>query len=141
MKKQRSTWRFFFFYLLIHERHQEREAEIQAKGEAGPLQEAQCGTWSWILDSCPDQSVDAQPLSHPGIPHLEIFESKMKSSKEIRISLKSMCLSCMSFYSPELVTTFLLPVFHLLKFYCTLTNRILLCNRLIYFITFCWGYW
>ena len=32
------------FYLFIHERHREREAETQAEGEAGSMQEAQCGT-------------------------------------------------------------------------------------------------
>ena len=38
---------FFFFkiiYLLIHERHPEREAETQAEGEADSMQGAQCGT-------------------------------------------------------------------------------------------------
>ena len=31
---------FFKFYLFIHERHREREAETQAEGEAGFMQGA-----------------------------------------------------------------------------------------------------
>ena len=34
------------FYLFIHERHREREAETQAEGEAGSMQGARCGTGS-----------------------------------------------------------------------------------------------
>ena len=34
------------FYLFIHERHKEREAEIKAEGEAGSMQGARCGTRS-----------------------------------------------------------------------------------------------
>ena len=35
---------FFRFYVfVIHERHREREAETQAEGEAGSMQEAPCG--------------------------------------------------------------------------------------------------
>ena len=32
------------FYLFIHERHREREADTQAEGEAGSVQGARCGT-------------------------------------------------------------------------------------------------
>ena len=35
---------FSRFCLFIHERHREREAEIQAEGEAGSMWEAQCRT-------------------------------------------------------------------------------------------------
>ena len=35
---------FLRFYLFIHERHAEREAETKAEGEAGSLQGAQCRT-------------------------------------------------------------------------------------------------
>ena len=43
----RHPYFFFFlrFYLFIHER--QREAETQAEGEVGSLQEARCGTLSW----------------------------------------------------------------------------------------------
>ena len=34
---------FLRFYLFTHERQKEREAEIRAEGEAGSIQEAQCG--------------------------------------------------------------------------------------------------
>ena len=42
------TLNFFFlrFYLFIHERHTQREAETQVEGEAGSLRGAQCGTRS-----------------------------------------------------------------------------------------------
>ena len=58
MNKINEAWilnliRVFFFlfnlkiiYFLIHERHTEREAETQAEGEAGFLQEARYGTQS-----------------------------------------------------------------------------------------------
>ena len=32
------------FYLFTHERHTQREAEIEAEGEAGSMQGARCGT-------------------------------------------------------------------------------------------------
>ena len=61
---------FFFLkdfpYLLM--RHTEREGETQAEGEAGSLQRDQCGTQSLIPGSCLEPTVDAQPLSHPGVP-------------------------------------------------------------------------
>ena len=62
----------FYYFLFIHERHRarKREAETQAEGEAGPMQGAQCGTRSLDPGSCPELKADAQPLSHPGIPHL-----------------------------------------------------------------------
>ena len=50
----RGAWAFSFlffsflfflrFYLFIHERHTQREAETQAEGEAGSMQGARCGT-------------------------------------------------------------------------------------------------
>ena len=46
----------------------EREAEIQAEGEAGSLQGARCGTRSQDPGSHPEPKADAQPLSHPGAP-------------------------------------------------------------------------
>ena len=41
--------KFFFilflrFYLFVHERHRETEAETQAEEEAGSIQGARCGT-------------------------------------------------------------------------------------------------
>ena len=35
---------FLRFYLFIHERHTQREAETQAEGEPGSIQGARCGT-------------------------------------------------------------------------------------------------
>ena len=55
---------FYRFYLFIHERHRERQAE----GEAGSLWEARCGTQSQDPGTRPEPKADAQPLSHPGIP-------------------------------------------------------------------------
>ena len=34
---------FLRFYLFIHERHREREAETPAEGEAGSMRKARCG--------------------------------------------------------------------------------------------------
>ena len=49
-------------------RDAEREAETQAEGEAGSLPGAQCGTRSRIPGSRPGPKIDAQLLSHPGVP-------------------------------------------------------------------------
>ena len=48
----------------------EREAETQAKGEAGSLHGAQCGTRSQDPGSRPELKADAQALSHPGVPSI-----------------------------------------------------------------------
>ena len=49
---------FFFkgFYLFIYlfMRDTERKAETWAEGEAGSMQEAQCGTHPGTLGSCPE---------------------------------------------------------------------------------------
>ena len=59
----------------MRDTEREREAETQAKGEAGSLQGAQCGTQSWIQGSRPEQKADAEPLSHSGIPDLQYFKN------------------------------------------------------------------
>ena len=53
---------FFFlkiFYLFTHER--QREAEIQAEGEAGSMQEALCGTRSLVSRITPGLKVALNP--------------------------------------------------------------------------------
>ena len=50
----------------------EREAETQAEGGAGFLQQAWCGT----PESWPEPKPDAQPLSHPGVPALRSWLKK-----------------------------------------------------------------
>ena len=48
--------------------HTEREAEIQAEGEAGSMRrEPDAGLNPGTLGSHPELTADAQPLSHPGI--------------------------------------------------------------------------
>ena len=68
---------FFFlrFYVFIHERH--REAEAQAEREAGSLQgrEPDVGLRLGTLGSCPGQKGGAQLLSHPGIANLKALQS------------------------------------------------------------------
>ena len=67
-----SFFSFFLrFYLLIHEKHTQRETETQAKGEAGSMQGARCGTPSQVSRSHPGPKAGAKPLSHPGIPYSE----------------------------------------------------------------------
>ena len=46
----------------------EREAETQAEGEAAPCGEPDEGLDPRTPGSCPELTVDAQPLSHPGVP-------------------------------------------------------------------------
>ena len=45
----------------------QREAETQAEGEAGSMQEARSGTPSQDSGITPRAKADAQPLSHPGV--------------------------------------------------------------------------
>ena len=47
----------------------EREAETQAEREAGSLREPNVGFDPGTPGSHPVLKADAQPLSHPGIPH------------------------------------------------------------------------
>ena len=49
-------------------RDKEREAEIQAEGEAGSLWEPDAGLDPKTPGSRPEPKADAQPLSHTGIP-------------------------------------------------------------------------
>ena len=51
------------FYLFIHERHREREAE----GEVGSLQEPDAELNPRTPGSHPEPKADTQPLSHAGI--------------------------------------------------------------------------
>ena len=61
-----------FIYLLM--RDTEREAEIQAEGEASSLQVVRCGTQSQIPGLRPEPKADVQPLSHPGVPINKILK-------------------------------------------------------------------
>ena len=38
---------FFIFFFSFNDSHREREAETQTEVEAGSMQEARCGPWSW----------------------------------------------------------------------------------------------
>ena len=62
---------FYFKILFIHDR--EREAETQAEGEAGSMQEAWCGTRSRVPRITPQAKGGAKPLSHWGCPTIRKF--------------------------------------------------------------------
>ena len=47
----------------------DREAETQAEGKAGPMQEPDVGLNPRTPGSRPGQKADAQSLSHPGVPN------------------------------------------------------------------------
>ena len=47
-------------------RETEREAEIQAEGEAGSSRDPDAGLDPGILGSQPEPKADVPPLSHPG---------------------------------------------------------------------------
>ena len=49
-------------------RDTEREAETQAEGEAGSMQQADVRLDPGTPGSRPGPKADAQPLRHPGIP-------------------------------------------------------------------------
>ena len=63
---------FFFlrFYLLIRERHTQREAETQAQGEAGSMQGARRSTRSRVSRVTLWAEGGAKPLSQPGVPRM-----------------------------------------------------------------------
>ena len=73
----------FFIYLLMRDRERERkrererEAETQAEGEAGSMQGARCGTWSWDSRITPWAKGRAKPLSHRGCPQI-VFNGIVK---------------------------------------------------------------
>ena len=52
-------------------RDTQREAETQAEGEVGS-QGAWCGLDPRTLGSWPEPKADVQPLSHPGVPKINI---------------------------------------------------------------------
>uniref|UniRef100_A0A8C0LB18 mitogen-activated protein kinase kinase kinase n=1 Tax=Canis lupus dingo TaxID=286419 RepID=A0A8C0LB18_CANLU len=59
------------FYLFIHERQRERERERQRhrqREKQAPCREPDVGLYPGTPGSCPEPKVDAQPLSHPGVP-------------------------------------------------------------------------
>ena len=68
----RTHWvkHFFFFkdFIYLFMRDTQREAETKAEGEAGSMQGAQCGTWSWVSRITPWAAGGAKPLRHRGCP-------------------------------------------------------------------------
>ena len=64
----------------IHERHKEREAETQAVGEAGSMQEPDMGLDPWTPGSHPGLNADAKLLSHPGIPNKNILNFSLENN-------------------------------------------------------------
>ena len=65
---------FFFkrFYLLIHERHRERQRPRQKEKQA-PCGEPDVGLDPRTPGSHPELKADAQPLSHPGVPKMVLL--------------------------------------------------------------------
>ena len=53
----------------MRDTEREREAETQAEGDAGSMQEADVGLNPGTPGSHPGPKASAKPLSHPGIPH------------------------------------------------------------------------
>ena len=54
----------------MRDTEQEREAETQAEGEAGSMQEARRGTRSRVSRITPRAAGGAEPLRHHGCPHV-----------------------------------------------------------------------
>ena len=59
-------------------RDREREAETQAEGEAGSMQEAWCGTQSQVSRTTPRAEGGAKLLGHWGCPHTDISDSNLE---------------------------------------------------------------
>ena len=58
----------------MRDTEKEREAETQAEGEAGSMQEARCGTRSQVSRITPQASGCAKPLRHRGCPETLKFK-------------------------------------------------------------------
>ena len=77
-----STWNavssFFFlrFYLFLHERHTERQRHRQREKQA-PCREPDVGLDPGTPGSCPGPTAGTKPLSHPGIPEMQLVRMKM----------------------------------------------------------------
>ena len=69
---------FVFLFLYLFMKDTQREAETQAEEEAGSMQEARCGTQSQDsrITELSQRQTDAQPLSHPGVPHNMTFDAE-----------------------------------------------------------------
>ena len=61
----------------------EREAETQAEGEAGSMQGARRGTWSWVSRTTPPAESGAKLLGHQGCPEAADFKKLYKQSSHI----------------------------------------------------------
>ena len=69
-----SALSFFFKILFIQERHTERGRQRHWQREKqAPCREPYVGLYPRTPGSCPEPKADAQPLSHPGAPHLVIL--------------------------------------------------------------------
>ena len=90
LKKMWVVCLFFVLkiYVFIHDRHREREAETQAEGEAGSLQEPNAGLdpGSGIPGSHPEPKAEAQQLSHPDIQNKKTKKNFKKESKRKEIA-------------------------------------------------------
>ena len=68
---------FFFlrFYLFIHERHTQREIEVetQAEKKQAPCREPDVGLHPGTPGPCPGPKAGAKSLSHPGCPKICFF--------------------------------------------------------------------
>ncbi|XP_077722275.1 ubiquitin-like-conjugating enzyme ATG10 isoform X1 [Canis aureus] len=53
---------------ITQQSQKKREAETQAEGEQAPCREPDAGLDPGTLVLCPELKIDAQPLSHPGVP-------------------------------------------------------------------------
>ena len=80
IESSRKVTFFFFlrFYLFVHERHRESEAETQAEREAGSTQGAQYGTRSWVSRITPWAEGGTKPLSHPIIIYIHYGKLNIK---------------------------------------------------------------
>ena len=58
----------FFLFCFFIQRQREREREAGREAEAGSLQGALCGTWSWVSRITPQAAGGAKPLRHQGCP-------------------------------------------------------------------------
>ena len=71
---------FFFKDIYLFMRDRDREAETQAEGEAGSMQEPDAGLTPRTSGSLREPKADAQPLNDPGTSRLSKFLTKLSDS-------------------------------------------------------------
>ena len=67
-KQQVLTKHFLGFYLFMKNRETETETQHRQREKQAPCGKSDVGLDPGALGPCPDPNIDAEPLTHPGVP-------------------------------------------------------------------------